>query len=220
MKNNKGFAPIAILFAVITVLAVGGVAYYTGKSSSPKNEVTDNSNYFPPVDQNYTPPVTSNTNNNVTAQDTTSNWKTYSGAEFSFKYPSAWYLSSGTGSVYITNYDSSKIPGSDAPLSKDKMAISIYTYNNLAINETVESWVNKTGLSDKRNILVDGIKAIRGKIIYTGEEESGYYQKGQSSGDDVRVVYKGKGYQIAYSPYGSKFISTFDQILSTFKFIK
>lgn len=72
MKYNKGFAPILILVVVLGVLAVGGVAYFAGKSSAPKNEVNDNSN-FPPVDQNYSTPttnnnpsVTSNTNNNVT----------------------------------------------------------------------------------------------------------------------------------------------------------
>ncbi|KKQ07932.1 MAG: hypothetical protein US18_C0005G0019 [Parcubacteria group bacterium GW2011_GWB1_36_5] len=73
MKYNKGFAPILILVIALGVLSVGGVAYFAGKSSAPKNEVNDNSNYFPPVDQNYNPPttnnntsVTSNTNSNVT----------------------------------------------------------------------------------------------------------------------------------------------------------
>ncbi len=62
MKNKKGFAPVLILVIALGVLAVGGVAYFAGKSSAPKNDVSDNSNYFPPVDQNYNPPVTSNTN--------------------------------------------------------------------------------------------------------------------------------------------------------------
>lgn len=66
MKYNKGFAPVLVLIIVLGVLAVGGVAYFAGKSSAPKNEVTDNSNYFPPVQQNQNPPVTSNTKNNVT----------------------------------------------------------------------------------------------------------------------------------------------------------
>ncbi|MFA6077181.1 MAG: IPT/TIG domain-containing protein [Candidatus Paceibacterota bacterium] len=66
MKYNKGFAPVLILIVVLGVLAVGGGAYFVGKSSAPKNEVSDNSNYFPQADQNYTPPTTSNTNNNVT----------------------------------------------------------------------------------------------------------------------------------------------------------
>ena len=60
MKYNKGFAPIIILLIILGVLAVGGVAYFAGKSSAPKNEVTDNSNYFPMTEQNYTPPTTNN----------------------------------------------------------------------------------------------------------------------------------------------------------------
>lgn len=60
MKYNKGFAPILVLIIVLGALAVGGVAYFAGKSSAPKNEVTDNSNDYPPVNQNQTPPTTNN----------------------------------------------------------------------------------------------------------------------------------------------------------------
>ncbi len=44
MKLNKGFAPIAIVLIIIAVLAVGGVAYFAGKSSNPlpQNVVPDN----------------------------------------------------------------------------------------------------------------------------------------------------------------------------------
>src|ERR1035437_8270873 len=67
MKYNKGFAPVVVLLIVLGVLAVGGVAYFAGKSSTPKNEVADNSNYFPTTEQNYTPPTT---NNNPPQQQT------------------------------------------------------------------------------------------------------------------------------------------------------
>ncbi len=63
MKYNKGFAPVVVLLIVLGVLAVGGVAYFAGKSSTPKNTVSDN--YFPTTEQNYTPPTT---NNNPPAQ--------------------------------------------------------------------------------------------------------------------------------------------------------
>jgi len=58
--NQKGFAPLAVLLIVLGVLAVGGVVYFTGKSSTPKNTVSDN--YFPTTGQNYTPPTTNNNN--------------------------------------------------------------------------------------------------------------------------------------------------------------
>lgn len=153
------------------------------------------------------------------ANNQTANWKTHSSSDFSLKYPTIWYLNtSSTGYITITNYDSSLVAGSDAPISPENIVISISTYNNLSASETLESWVTKTSLSEKTNVLVDGIKAIRGRIIYTGKEESGYYQEGQLSGDYVYILYNGKGYLITYSPHGSKFVSTFDQILSTFKF--
>jgi len=60
MKYNKGFAPVIILIIVLGVLAVGGAAYFAGKSSAPKNEVSDNSNYLPTTQQNYTPPTINN----------------------------------------------------------------------------------------------------------------------------------------------------------------
>ncbi len=208
-NSQKGFiVPLLILIIVLLVVA-GGVYIYNNKKAG-----------APAAVDVQTPLVDVKTNNLISQTDTL-NWKTYSGVNFSFKYPSAWYLNtSSPGSMTITNYDSSLVPGSDAPISKDNIAISISIYNSLSVSETVELWVSKIGLSDKRNILVDGVKAIRGRIIYTGQEESGYYQKGESSGDYIRFIYNGKGYQITYSPYGSKFISTFDKILSTFKFIK
>jgi hypothetical protein len=43
MKYNKGFAPLVVLLIVLGVLAVGGVAYFAGKSPAPKSEVSDNS---------------------------------------------------------------------------------------------------------------------------------------------------------------------------------
>ena len=71
MKNNKGFAPIAIIFIIIAVLAVGGVAYYTGKSSktAPKN-IEENSINLSQENQNNiaNTPVT---NLNITTNDLT-----------------------------------------------------------------------------------------------------------------------------------------------------
>lgn len=58
MKNNKGFASITIVLIIIAVLAVGGIAYFVGKSSNPlPQNVVDNN--LPPENQNNvtTPPV-------------------------------------------------------------------------------------------------------------------------------------------------------------------
>jgi hypothetical protein len=45
MKNNKGFAPVFILIAVLGILLITGGAYYVGKKSEvPPTSVTTNPN--------------------------------------------------------------------------------------------------------------------------------------------------------------------------------
>ena len=68
MKTNKGFAPIALVLIIIAVLAVGGIAYYFGKSSTVSTSATQNlpiTNSNPVVNQN---PNTSNTTKSPTAR--------------------------------------------------------------------------------------------------------------------------------------------------------
>jgi len=152
----------------------------------------------------------------------TVNWKTYTNTEYGYtiKYPPNFNLNSPyLGDITIRNNNQSITEGTDTSLGVEDIKISVNVYTNLLEKETLESWVNRIGLSDKKNILVDGVKAIRGRMIYTGKEESGYYIKGESSGSDVRFIHNNKGYQVSYDPYNSKLANTFDQILSTFKFI-
>ena len=58
MKNNKGLAPLVVLLVVLGVLVVGGVAYFAGKSSVSKNQVSDNSSHSF-VQQNQISPLVS-----------------------------------------------------------------------------------------------------------------------------------------------------------------
>jgi hypothetical protein len=48
MKTNKGFAPIVIVLIIVAVLAVGGVAYYSGKNSNTIEEKQE-------VEQSFSP---------------------------------------------------------------------------------------------------------------------------------------------------------------------
>jgi hypothetical protein len=150
----------------------------------------------------------------------TADWKMYSNTseKYSLKYPTNWYLYDSYDPKMVTITNVELLDGRDGPGSPEDIYIGVNTNIDLLQNETLESLASRAGLSNTRSILVDGIKAIRGHIVYTGEDESGYYQKGELSGDRVLFIHNGKGYQIVYSPYGSKFVSTFDQILSTFKF--
>ncbi len=59
MKNNKGFAPVAVIIVIIIVLAVGGLVYYMGKNSNSFSQTAKDNNYQPQKNQNgnnNTPP--------------------------------------------------------------------------------------------------------------------------------------------------------------------
>jgi len=74
MKYNKGFIGIGMTIAIIVVLAVGGVVYYTTTISTPSLSNTEDINY-PSVEQNSTQSTTNNvsqlTNNPSTSSENT-----------------------------------------------------------------------------------------------------------------------------------------------------
>lgn len=116
MKNNKGFAGIGIILAIIAVLAVGGVAYFMGKSS--------NNIQMPEINTQTNQPVENTATKDVTFT-VPIDWKEYKNDELgiSFMYPSNYQVSvekdsdetsyatfSGTiknktSSFYFSNFD-------------------------------------------------------------------------------------------------------------------
>src|SRR3989344_2402293 len=197
MKNNQKVIA-SVIFGVV-ILALAGVAGYSAWSKKLSKE---------------------NTNESLSTQADISDSKTYQNISenYSIKYPPAWYLDSYDPKfITITNYDSS-VGGTDASLGAEQIQVRIITYITDSKKETLKSWVDKINLVDRKDILVNGTKAIRGRVMYTGEEESGYYAKGQLSGEYILFIANGKKYQIIYEPFGSKLASTFENILSTFKF--
>lgn len=215
MKYNKGFAPVIVLLIVLGVLAVGGGAYFVGKSSAPKSDVSDNSNYFPTTEQNYTPPVTSNTNsnttlpvntptNNSTPQTDTSNWKTYTNSQygFSFKYPvSIKEIKSGIG------------------ISSD-LGIEVKVNNpqfifNININPAGTGYAGWSNYHSLEEIVVDNIKA---KISYlkNDESENSYLIRSTLQKESLYIDF----YTRIDGSDLEKKEEIFKEILSTFKFIK
>lgn len=67
MKNNKGFAPIALVLIIIAVLVIGGGVYYMGKSSNTLPKVEDNNLQQEEQNQNnvVNTPVEENQINNI-----------------------------------------------------------------------------------------------------------------------------------------------------------
>jgi hypothetical protein len=180
MKNNKGFVPIVII--IVAIIIIGGGIYLSKnkKAEAPAAETQNN----------------------------TSDWQTYNGTDYSFKYPRSWYVNSSKGPDYgltsITNYDEQ-----NGPFDTEYIRIKIY----ITDKDETESGINNNvlGLSDKKNIVVDGTQAVRGKISF--------YQGGEMA-EAVLMTHNGKGYGVQYESNSSKLINAFDQILSTFKFTK
>lgn len=72
MKKNQGFAPVLILVAVLVVLAIGGIAYFAGKSSTPAPQNVPENNSQLPENQNSVSniPVQNTVTNNTANQQT------------------------------------------------------------------------------------------------------------------------------------------------------
>ena len=45
------------MLVILLIIVAGGIAYFAGKNPAPKMEISDNSKYYPPVEQNTNPPV-------------------------------------------------------------------------------------------------------------------------------------------------------------------
>ncbi len=86
MKTNKGFAPIAIVLVILTVLSVGGIAYYTGKSSKIPSQDAQVNNYQPKTDTNISVTNTTKTQVQLEPKEDLLEYVNNE-AGFSFKYP-------------------------------------------------------------------------------------------------------------------------------------
>lgn len=119
MKYSKGFSTLVALLIVVGVLAVGGIAYFAGKSSAPKNEVADNSNYTQPVTNNtpaqqQTPPPTNNSQQQQTPPSTPSSTPACA-TSITVLSPNGGEVYSNTSALKVT-WKSCKIPA-DATLA-------------------------------------------------------------------------------------------------------
>lgn len=146
---------------------------------------------------------------NDAEQTDTANWKTYENKEgkYSFKYPSDWYLSddlleTGDRPVFISN---KKL--NEYSYNAEDISIQIWYTHVVFKDRTLETL--SVGLTDIKNFMIDGIKAVRGYALGDSSKPIGM----------INIMHNSSSYWIHY-PYDSKLISTFDEILSTFKFTK
>ncbi|MFA6585854.1 MAG: PsbP-related protein [Candidatus Paceibacterota bacterium] len=91
MKNNKGFAPIALVLAILAVLAIGGGAYYVRTQSNYVSKYTDSNNVQPVGDQSQD-------------NSTQSDFKIFknTSAGYSINYRSNWIITSDSNSPVET----------------------------------------------------------------------------------------------------------------------
>lgn len=144
----------------------------------------------------------------------TSNWKTYTNDlyGFSFKYPQNWI--SNRGGIYgdlLLSFDVLPTPYPNAEFAPYINMGVIKNPNNLSTLDYLTTTEPIYNQADFTNLTIDGFNAVRGPL------------GGATLNDNVFVSKNGYLYHIRLDHSTRKEVdipnSTFDQILSTFKFI-
>ena len=145
----------------------------------------------------------------------TSTWKTYTNAQygFEFKYPEGWLLrSESLKRIIVSNFE--KPPPISEESIKNTADFQIDTRGNLNPNrQTPTSWFSsytkdwEADVLSKNEVTVSTKPAIRIEIAEISRRAHYYILNGKDIID------------ISYSVDQPKFKNTYDQILSTFKFI-
>lgn len=102
---QKGFSAVFLLVGVLVIALIAGGAFYIGRNTvpAPQNDSIQKAQ----INQtsNPTPEASSKQPEPSSVSDETTGWKTYSNANYSFKYPADWTLSTSEylNSVSLTN---------------------------------------------------------------------------------------------------------------------
>jgi len=140
--------------------------------------------------------------------DETAGWKTYSSTLFTLRYPSSWFIEDSSRGLTISSCDNSVPSCSKEPSTELHLAVVVVTYDD---TQDLFDFIMKTqGSISHTDVVVDGIKSI---------ENTWSMKPGSNARSLTIFVPKGKNLaQITARPADSKYLSTFDQILATFKF--
>lgn len=138
MNYNKGFAPIAILLIILGIAAVGGVAYYTGKNSPSKNEVS--TTYLSPKEEQNI-----NTTGQTTQQQQTPVAQNTSGCTTTSS-PSITLLSPNGGEIYKSGQKIT-VKWKSCNVASDNINIMVIKHNSSAPYQQKEEAHSDTGLS-------------------------------------------------------------------------
>jgi len=201
MNKQKGFAPILVL---VIILILGGVGFVVMQSFQPKPLVTP------------TP--------NLSRDEDLRGWKTYTNAQFTFNYPSIWFISEEKDKVILYSYDYTKLgdfnPPIDVPEGLDIFQIHISTDNQYA---DIKSWFEKqkekiSPVTNKtyeflsvKEVTIDEFQGI----YYEGADEwgGGLYANTSFETPNKELVH------FSTNLFYKGHEKTYNQILSTFRFL-
>lgn len=218
MKTQKGQAIILVLVGVVVLVAIAAGAYYFGKSQVPKAQPQTQQ---PTVVSSSSPdasPVPNGTGETVyTEQSRSANWKTFnSNLGFSFKYPqSFWITSSETRKKDLIEHG-------DAPPAPQGTVGFMQIITSMV--DSADSLINQK---------IENAKVTVEKTIQVNQYPAKYAELESEENKNVITllisIQKDNSYAIYlsatnYSKSGEpgikkeQLISTFNQILSTFRF--
>jgi len=200
-----------LLITLLITILTGGIAaasLYLGKKlSQPQEGLPEFSSSEP---EEIAPEITPTEPSEID----TSDWKTHTDKEYGFevKYPKSYKLTDRVGGVsFGYKYDLDIIPNSEG--------LTLLEYINRNIIQTDDPRIGKTIL--KKSISIAGTDVVRFEGEIFGSEEGPWRY-----GIDVFWLKNKKIYRFSYSPgvikekINTVEVAIFDQMLSTFKFIK
>lgn len=215
---QKGFILIVLLIILVVTLSIGG--YFWFKTSTKTDSIFIDRYGMPIIswpssgEQSERPTPATNTLDEVGDSDLIrTDWKIYEDAEwgFSIQYPKDWFFfprnTAGIGnSIAISNIDITKMQSKGDELTR----LRINIYRDKTDQTSVEDYlklINQGRILSTKHIVIGGISGIEQEVEGLGKYIT------------VRVIKDGHVYLLAAVPSESKYINTFNQILSTFNFL-
>lgn len=225
---QKGFAQVIILVGLVMVIVIAGGAYYLGKSSSTAPKPSPNPAITSQVSKTPQPTTAQNPQPSaipMPTPDPTADWKIFnSDFGYSFKYPKNFWITSGETRRIKDgrlNYEHGDAP--PAPQGTVGFLAIVESMSDSAdvlANQKLDDFTKYRVLVDK-TILVSGYKTRYVELESTDNikilDILVFIQKDNSYAIYLMVANDNKSSELGFSK--EQLRSTFDQILSTFKFL-
>lgn len=211
VKQNNKTLIIAALF--VFLLMASGLVYLGYQNYQLQQKVVQLSGQQTDQGKSTLNPTASPT---LPTLDQTANWETYTNQEkgYSIKYPKEGFLRLICPGEELT-VTNDGVGGKTEPVQMDTCARGGRYTLETKTYDTVQAEPEETQyyIIDKKNVILGGLQAKQYIYTFTNIEEGPFPQWNTMA----RVNRNGKTYEIYFDEKDS--LSTFDQILSTFKFL-